>query len=66
MNIKANFLTKYFTEVKTEMKKVIWPTKKTTINHTILVIAISVAVAVFLGMLDFIFSSAIQKIIINY
>lgn len=45
------------------MKKVTWPTKKETYNYTILVIGISLAVAVFLGALDFIFNLGLQFIV---
>ena len=46
----------YFKEVKVEMNKVKWPTKNQTINYTLVVIGASIAVAAFLGALDYIFS----------
>lgn len=46
-----------------EMKKVTWPTKKETQNYTLLVIGISIAVALFLGALDFIFSWGLEQIL---
>ncbi len=46
-----------------EMKKVTWPTKKETQNYTYLVIGISLAVAAFLGALDYIFSFGFEIII---
>ena len=46
----------YFKEVKVEMAKVKWPTRQETINYTIVVIGVSLAVAAFLGALDFIFT----------
>lgn len=46
-----------------EMKKVTWPTKKETYNHTILVIAVSLGVAAFLGALDYIFNLGLGLII---
>ena len=39
-----------------EMKKVTWPTKKETYNYTLLVIGVSLAVAIFLGALDYLFA----------
>jgi len=48
-----------------EMKKVAWPTKKETYNYTLLVIFISVGVALFLGLLDLIFTKGLEYIIIN-
>lgn len=53
----------FFKESRQEMKKVTWPTKKQTINHTLLVIGISLAVASFLGAVDFLFTLVLEKII---
>ncbi len=39
-----------------EMKKVTWPSKQETKSYTLLVIGISLAVAGFLGAIDYIFS----------
>ena len=47
----------YFKEVKVEMAKVKWPTKNDTVNYTIVVIGVSLAVAAFLGALDYIFTT---------
>lgn len=48
-----------------EMKKVAWPTKKETYNYTLLVIFISLGVALFLGLLDLVFSKGLEYLIIN-
>ncbi len=53
----------FFKESYQEMRKVAWPTKKQTINHTLLVIGISLAVAFFLGATDFLFTWVLEKII---
>ncbi len=45
------------------MKKVTWPTKKETYNYTLLVIGISLAVAVFIGVLDYAFSEGFSFLI---
>ena len=45
------------------MKKVTWPTKKETKNYTLLVIGVSLAIAAFLGVLDYIFSLALKLIL---
>ncbi len=46
-----------------EMKKVTWPTKKETKNYTLMVVGVSLAVAAFLGSLDFIFSYGLDFIL---
>ena len=64
----ANFMNKLTTYVKAsyeEMKKVTWPTKKETTNYTVLVIIFSLAVALFLGLLDYVFSLGLAQIIKN-
>jgi preprotein translocase subunit SecE len=56
-------LINYLKGVIAEVKKVTWPTKKETYNYTLLVIGVSLAVAVFLGGLDYIFNFIIERII---
>ncbi len=46
-----------------EMKKVTWPSKKETKIYTWLVVGISLAVAAFLGILDFFFNWVLGFII---
>lgn len=56
-------VTSYFKEVRAEMKHVSWPTRRQAAVYTAVVIGISLAVAIYLGVLDYIFSAIIQKII---
>jgi preprotein translocase subunit SecE len=56
-------ITTFFKEVKMEMKKVNWPTKEETIRYTLIVIAISVVIAIYLGGLDFIFTTILNKFV---
>jgi preprotein translocase subunit SecE len=49
----------YFIGSFQEMKKVTWPTKNQTINYSALVIGLSVGMALFLGLLDYIFNFGI-------
>jgi len=63
MDAKNNKIVNYFKESKDELKKVAWPTRKETTKYTILVIAISLAVAAFLGALDYIFTMGFEKFI---
>jgi preprotein translocase subunit SecE len=46
-------------DTKGEMKHVNWPTRKQTIAYTSLVIIISIAIAIDLGIFDFIFTKGI-------
>jgi preprotein translocase subunit SecE len=48
-----------------EMKKVTWPTKKETYRYSILVIAFSLGIAAFLGLLDFFFNWLLGLVVNN-
>ncbi|MAF13369.1 MAG: preprotein translocase subunit SecE [Parcubacteria group bacterium] len=52
MNILSH-LFNYIKASQQELKKVVWPTKKEVIHHTVLVIVISLGVAAFLGLADY-------------
>jgi len=54
----------FLKEVKVELKKVNWPTKQETINYTLIVIGVSLAVAIFLGGLDFIFTWVLNTFVL--
>jgi len=56
-----NKIIAYFREAFAEMKKVVWPTKKQTVNYTLVVIALSISVAVFFGFLDYIFNLGLAQ-----
>ncbi|OIO19101.1 MAG: preprotein translocase subunit SecE [Candidatus Magasanikbacteria bacterium CG_4_10_14_0_8_um_filter_32_14] len=46
-----------------ELKKVTWPTKKQITVYTIVVIAMSLAVAIYFGILDYFFNWLLEIII---
>ena len=53
----------FFKEVIAEAKRVDWLRRKETINHTLMVIGLTLGVALFLGILDFIFTEILSKFI---
>ena len=53
-------LTQYIKASKSELKKVVWPTKKDVQNYTMLVIGFSLGMAFFLGIVDFGLSELIK------
>ncbi len=57
-------ITTFLKEVKVELKKVNWPTKQETIKYTLIVIGVSLAVMIFLGGLDFLFTWLISKFLL--
>lgn len=56
-------VVKYFKDVKSEMKKVVWPSKKDTKNNTIVVIVVVAVAAVCMLVLDVVFGGAIHLMI---
>lgn len=55
----------YIKEVIAEAKNVTWPTRKQTIFFTITVLIISVFVAYYLGLLDFLFAQGLNLLLIK-
>jgi preprotein translocase SecE subunit len=56
-----NKILHYFKEVKNELKEVVFPTSSQTIIYTVIVIAISVAIALMLGGIDLVLREALAK-----
>jgi preprotein translocase subunit SecE len=57
-------ITNYFKDTAAEMKHVKWPTQKQAFAYTALVIAVSAIVAVYLGIVDYLFTQ-ILNIFVN-
>lgn len=53
----------YFKEVRAEVRHVSWPTRSQVVASTVVVIAVSLATALYLGLWDYLFSLIIQRII---
>ena len=60
-----NRVFQYLREVKTELFKVVWPSRKETLRLTFIVIVFSVLVSIFLGAVDFGLSELLEGIIGN-
>lgn len=60
-----NVVTKYFKETRAELRKVTWPTREESINLTTIIVIVTVAVAIFLGFLDFIFQEVVAGILLS-
>ena len=55
-------LRRFIDESWSELKKVTWPTRPQVRNLTILVLAVSLAVGLYITVFDFIFTEAIRLI----
>lgn len=58
-----NKLINYLKDVRLEMRKVDWPTRKEWVRHTIMVIVVTLVVAIILSAFDLIFTGALRQII---
>lgn len=56
-------IKQYIKETTAELKHVTWPTRRQTIIYGILVVAISLFVSAYLGLLDSVFASGIRMLI---
>lgn len=60
-----NAIIRFFSEAKGELIKVNWPTKDQLVRYTVLVVVISLAVAIFLGTLDTLFSYLVERFLLT-
>ena len=47
-------IAKYFRELRSELKKVVWPTPKQVVKNTLIVLACVLIVGVFIWVFDFV------------
>ncbi len=57
-------LITFLKEVRLEMKKVNWPTRKETIRYTLIIVGVCVAVAAFLGSMDYMFTTILNRFVL--
>lgn len=53
----------FFTEVKVELSKVVWPTPNLTMKLTLIVILVTIAVGFFIGGVDYILTKLLEVIL---
>ncbi|MFO8026383.1 MAG: preprotein translocase subunit SecE [Opitutales bacterium] len=68
--VVVRFLDRYFgdwiqflREVKVELSKVTWPSRKETVGTTVVVLVFVIILAIFLGAADFILTTLVQLIL---
>ena len=61
---QPNSVAKYFKDLKSEFKKVVWPTKKQVVNNTMVVLATIVILGVFVGLFD-VLAGWLLKFVLN-
>ncbi|HEY4488301.1 MAG TPA: preprotein translocase subunit SecE [Candidatus Paceibacterota bacterium] len=53
----------YIKDTQGELRHVAWPTRTQTVVYTVLVAALSVGVALYLGLFDFLFTTSLTRFI---
>ena len=56
-------MRRYLTESWAELRKVAWPTRETVVRLTILVVAVSLAVGIYIFVLDRIFNTLVDQVL---
>ena len=59
-------VARWFREMKSELKKVVWPTPKQTINNTVIVIVCVIVVGIFIWVFDALASGIIAALIVLF
>ncbi len=62
---KQNKIVKFFKEVKSEMKKVVWPSRKQLVNNTLIVIAVVILIGIVIAIFDTIFQFGFFKLLLG-
>ena len=58
-----NGLTKWFRGMKSELKKVVWPTWSQVLNNTLVVIVVSIIFAIVIGLIDYLAYEGIKALL---
>jgi preprotein translocase subunit SecE len=56
-------IRRYLADSWAELKKVAWPTRETVIRLTLLVIAVSIVVGVYIWVLDTVFNTLVEQVL---
>ncbi|MDH4333928.1 MAG: preprotein translocase subunit SecE [Chloroflexota bacterium] len=56
-------LRQYLLEAWSELKKVAWPTRETVVKLTLIVIAVSIAVGIYIAVLDGVLHFGVEQIL---
>ena len=56
-------ICRYFRELRSELKKVVWPTPKQVLKNTLVVLASIIIVGIFVWVFDFVAGTGISELI---
>ncbi|HUY62731.1 MAG TPA: preprotein translocase subunit SecE [Candidatus Paceibacterota bacterium] len=57
-----NAITTYLKHVREEFTHIVWPSNRTAIAHTLVVLFIAVTITVLVGVLDYFFGSVVSHV----
>jgi preprotein translocase subunit SecE len=60
---RPNALAIYLRETRGELRKVTWPTREEAQRLTLIVLGVTILMAIFLGSLDFLFSTGVKSLV---
>lgn len=55
----------YLKHVREEFTHIVWPSDRTAIAHTLVVICIAAAIALLVGFLDYVFGLGVSRVIVG-
>lgn len=61
--LRKNNMFNYLREVRAELKHVSWPTRRQALTYTVVVVIVSLATAVYLGLLDYAFTLLVGQVL---
>lgn len=60
---KGNFIVRFLRETRSELRKVVWPTRREAINMTAIVLGVTVLMATGLGIIDWLLTRLFALIV---
>ncbi len=60
---KGNVVTRFLRETRSELRKVVWPTRREAINMTAIVLGVTVLMAAGLGVVDWLLTKVFALIV---
>jgi preprotein translocase subunit SecE len=62
-SVKDSKLARFYNETRSELRKVLWPSRKEWVNLTFMVIVVSVAIGAGLGLVDWVFEKLVLLLV---
>ncbi len=60
---RENRIVRFYRETRAELRKVVWPSRQEATRLSLIVVSVTLAMSVFLGIVDFLFSRLIGLIV---